>query len=517
MPSTRGFNSYANLHWRLFFYTIVLASSCTSSNPSEKPPAQRLPNIIYILADDMGYGDLQANNPESKIATPNLNRLASEGMRFLDAHAPGSVCSPTRYGILTGRYCWRSRMPRGVVRGYGPSVIRAARTTVAKLLKRKGYHTACIGKWHLGVNWATHGGSYPGESWEGPYSGADELHEDSVDYTYPVTGGPPAAGFDYSFILPASLDMKPYCYLKNNVLEAIPSEYTNGNDLNTGYTEAFWREGKIAPGFEFDQVLPTFIQEAISYVEQQAKSPDPFFLYLPLAAPHTPWVPTEPFEGTSQVGTYGDFVQMVDEYVGRLLTKLAETGQEGHTLVVFTSDNGPYWRPDKIEAYGHRSASIFRGMKADIWEGGHRVPFIARWPGKIPAGVKRGDLVNLTDLLATCAEIVGESLQTDEGPDSRSLLPVLKNETLETPYRESMIMQSSRGVRALRYQNWKYIPVLGSGGFSDPVQVEAKPEEASGQLYDLEKDPGESVNLYSEYPDKVKELSHILDSLTTTL
>ena len=416
----------------------MLLLNCTACFPPtspEEPSTPPLPNIIYILADDMGYGDLEVNNPASKISTPNLNRLASEGMRLLDAHAPGSVCSPTRYGILTGRYCWRSRMPRGVVRGYGPSVIRPSRTTVATFLKRNGYHTACIGKWHLGVNWATHGGKYPGESWEGPYSGADELHEDSVDYSYPATGGPPAAGFDYSFILPASLDMKPYCYLKNNVLEEVPSAYTEGNDLNTGYTEAFWRPGKIAPGFDFEQVLPTFIKEAISYVERQAQTSDPFFLYLPLAAPHTPWVPSESFEGKSQVGTYGDFVQMVDEYVGRLLTKLAETGQKDHTLVIFTSDNGPYWRPDKIEEFGHRSASVFRGMKADIWEGGHRVPFIARWPGKIPAGVKRGDLSSLTDLMATCSDIVGAPLLEDEGSDSKSLLPILMNETLEVPYR----------------------------------------------------------------------------------
>ena len=501
----------------VFIGCITCVISCTSPHSSPDSKDSYPPNIIYILADDMGYGDVGANNPDSKISTPNLDRLASEGMRLTDAHAPGSVCSPTRYAVLTGRYCWRSRMPRGVVRGYGPTVIRESRTTVAKLLKRNGYRTACVGKWHLGVNWATLRGERPGESWEGPYSGADELHEDSVDYSLPVTGGPMEAGFDHSFILPASLDMKPYCYLENNVLVEKPTSFTEGNDLNTGYTEAFWRPGKIAPGFEFDQVLPTFIQEAISFVEQQAANPDPFFLYLPLAAPHTPWVPTEAFNASSEAGTYGDFVQMVDEYVGRLLTRLAETGQKDNTLVIFTSDNGPYWRPDKIEEFGHRSAHIYRGMKGDIWEGGHRVPFIARWPGHIPQGSVRNDLSSLVDLMATCSEIVEDPLQNDEGPDSRSILPVLLDKDLEAPVRESLIMQSSRDVRALRWKNWKYIPALGSGGFSPPVKLEAQAGEAKGQLYDLEKDPEESVNLYLDQAERVQQFKQLLDSLTTIL
>ena len=209
--------------------------------------------------------------------------------------------------------------------------------------------------------------------------------------------------------------MKPYCYLRDNVLVEKPTSFTEGNDLNTGYTEAFWRPGKIAPGFEFEEVLPTFISEAISYIEKQAQNPDPFFLYLPLAAPHTPWVPSDSFQTSSNAGTYGDFVQMVDAYVGQLLEQLEESGQKENTLVIFTSDNGPYWRPDKIEEFGHRSAHIYRGMKADIWEGGHRVPFLARWPGQIPAGVVRDDLTSLADLLATCAEIIEEPLQPDEG------------------------------------------------------------------------------------------------------
>ena len=507
----------AKLYSGIFLGCLCWLFACQSTPSPQDTPNKPLPNIIFILADDMGYGDIGAYNPESKIATPNLDQLAQEGMRFTDAHAPGSVCSPTRYAILTGRYCWRSRMPRGVVRGYGPTVIRDTRTTVPKLLKRKGYETACIGKWHLGVNWATLDGSYPGESFVGPYSGEDELHEDSVDYSTPLTGGPPAAGFDYSFILPASLDMKPYCYLRDNVLVEEPSSYTEGNDLNTGYTEAFWRPGKIAPGFEFEEVLPTFIDEAKSYIEKQAQNQAPFFLYLPLAAPHTPWVPTESFQASSQAGTYGDFVQMVDTYVGQLLEQLEESGQKENTLVIFTSDNGPYWRPDKIEEFGHRSAQIYRGMKGDIWEGGHRVPFLARWPEQIPAGVVRDDLASLADLLATCAELIEEPLGKDEGPDSQSMLASLLGEESNPPYRNSLIMQSSRGVQALRMDNWKFIPSLGSGGFTPPAIVEPGEGEPQGQLYDLDKDPGERVNLYRDFPEKVQEFHYLLDSLTTTL
>ncbi len=472
------------------------------------------PNVIYILADDMGYGDLSLLNPEAKFTTPNIDRLASQGVTFTDAHAPGSVCTPTRYGIVTGRYVWRSRLRRGVVRGYGPTVIEDDRTTLADLYNRNGYTTGCVGKWHLGVNWTLLDGSRPGENWEGPYRGEMELHEDSVDYTQPITGGPQGAGFDYSFILPASLDMKPYCYFENNVLVEAPTEFTEGNDLDRGFNGAFWRPGKIAPGFEFDQVLPTFIDKSIAFIQQEAEKETPFFLYLPLAAPHTPWVPTNDFKGESEAGAYGDFVTMVDAYVGKLLDALEETGQAENTLVVFTSDNGPYWRPDMIEKYNHRAAYIYKGMKADIWEGGHRVPFIARWPERIPSGIMRNDLMSLTDFMATSAAILEDELAPGEGEDSRNMLPALLDMDLESPIRESMIMQSSRGVLAVRSGLWKYIPHRGSGGFSDPHTYEPQPGEAEGQLYHLGDDPSESENVYLEHTDKVNELSELLEQLT---
>ncbi len=473
-----------------------------------------LPNVIYILADDMGYGDLSCLNPQAKFTTPHIDQLAKEGITFTDAHAPGSVCTPTRYGIVTGQYNWRSRLPRGVVRGYGPTVIRDDRTTLADLYNRNGYTTACVGKWHLGVNWALLDGSRPGEDWEGPYTGEMELHEDSVDYAQPITGGPKGAGFNYSFILPASLDMKPYCYFENNIIVEEPTEYTAGNDLHTGYTGAFWRPGKIAPGFEFEQVLPIFIQKATDFIRREAPKSDPFFLYLPLAAPHTPWVPTEEYKGSSQAGEYGDFIRMVDVYVGKLLNSLDESGEADNTLVVFTSDNGPYWRPDMIEKYDHRAAYIYRGMKADIWEGGHRVPFIAKWPARIPGGGTRSDLMCLTDLMATSAAILGDSLVDGEGEDSKNMLPALLNEEIERPLRESLVMQSSQGVLAIREGPWKLIPHRGSGGFSEPGTYEPQPGEPEGQLYNLETDPSETNNLYLDHTEKVKELTELLDQLT---
>jgi len=488
---------------------IFLFIGCTQQD--SKPSPYPHPNVIYILADDLGYGDVSCLNSESKIETPNLDRLAEQGMIFTDAHAPGSVCTPTRYGVLTGTYCWRSRLPRGVMRGYGPSLIREETITLADVFKRNGYTTGCVGIWHLGVNWVTLLGDRPGERWEGPYTGEMELHEDSVDYSRGITGGPMSAGFDYHFILPASLDMKPYCYIENGQLTSLPTDYTAGNDLNTGYMNAFWRPGKIAPDFEFEGVLPTFIDKAIQFIKDQSAQPKPFFLYLPLAAPHTPWVPTQNYEGASEAGMYGDFVSMVDACVGQLLEELEATSEAENTMVVFTSDNGPFWRPAMVDSFQHQAAYIYKGMKADIWEGGHRVPFIVKWPGHVPAGSERQDLMSLTDFLATAAAMLGDSLNAKEGIDSQNMYPAFTDSDVEEPLRVSMIMQSSSGLKAVRKGEWKYIPELGSGGFSEPRTIEPQPGEAEGQLYNLKDDPSETQNVYLEYPDIVQELSSIIN------
>lgn len=479
----------------------------------------RPPNIVYILADDLGYGDLSVYNPESKIETPNIDRLASEGMRFTDAHSPSSVCTPTRYGIMTGRYCWRSKLPTGVLRGYGEALLEKDQTTIASLLKERDYTTGVVGKWHLGLDWVLK------EEFKdsinnktasaNEYGMVTQMNGDWVDFTKKPTDGPLDHGFDYSYILPASLDMEPYCYLENDSLTELPNEYTPGNDLDTGSyaTGAFWRPGKISKGFDFYEVLPTFIEQAKKFVQSHAKDKDPFFLYLPLAAPHSPWVPKEKYDGTSGAGQYGDFVQMVDAQVGDFLKSLDASGVSENTIVIFTSDNGPFWKPDFIERFDHKAAHDYRGMKADIYEGGHRIPFMVRWPGKIKAGSKSNFRTTLTNLMATCAELVGSPLNDDTGEDSQSILPVLLEDEDQIKEAMPIVHHSSRGFFALRKGDWKLIEKRGSGGFSIPAVIEPKEGEAEGQLYNLAEDPSETTNLYNEKPEVLKELQAELNNI----
>jgi arylsulfatase A len=497
-----------------FFYLLIGAMVLYSC--SKKDEAS-LPNIIYILADDLGYGDVSAYNPNSKIETPNIDKLAAEGMRFTDAHSPSSVCTPTRYGILTGRYCWRSELPVGVLRGYGEALLEKDRTTIASLLKENGYTTGVVGKWHLGLDWVlkeTFKDSINNNTARINERGLiTQMNGDWLDFTKKPTDGPLDHGFDYSYILPASLDMEPYCYLENDVLTALPYEHTPGNDLDTGSyaTGAFWRPGRMSKGFDFYEVLPMFIEKAKKFVKDHAKKKNPFFLYLPLAAPHSPWVPTEDYEGSSGAGQYGDFVKMMDAQVGDFLESLEVSGVSENTIVIFTSDNGPFWKPDFIERFNHKAADNFRGMKADIHEGGHRIPFIVRWPGKVEAGKKSNYKTTLTNLIATCAEVIGVSLDDNTGKDSQSILPVLLENEDEITDAIPLVHHSSKGHFAIRNGDWKLIEKRGSGGFSVPVFVEPKEGEPLGQLYNLANDPLETTNLYNEKPEIVKELLMALD------
>ena len=477
-------------------------------------PSEDKPNIVYILADDLGYGDLGCYNPDSKIKTPHVDKLASQGMLFTDAHAPAAVCTPTRYGILTGRYCWRSRLPVGVLRGYGRSLIEQKRTTVADLLKKDGYSCAVVGKWHLGLDWVLkeeYRDSISSEQNQINSVGmVTEMNADYIDFSQKPTDGPLNHGFDYSFILPASLDMDPYCFLENDVLVDLPSEYTDGNDLNTGYTGAFWRKGRIAPGFEMDQVTPTFTEKAIEFITKSSKDEKPFFLYLPFPSPHTPWVPTEEFQNISDAGLYGDFTAMVDGMVGKILDKIDALNLAENTLVIFTSDNGPFWTPELIEKYGHRAAGSLRGMKADAWEGGHRVPFIARWQGRIKESSINDQTISLTNLLSTCAEMLSIDLHANEGEDSHSIWPLLSGEgTYQSP--RAFVHHSSRNYFAIRKNEWKLIMGLGSGGFSKPSIIEPLEGQPAGQLYNLNEDLSESINLYQKYTQKAEELKQIFE------
>ena len=461
---------------------------------------QQRPNIVFIMADDMGYGDLGCYNPDSKIPTPNMDGFADQGIRFTDAHSPSAVCTPTRYGVLTGRYAWRTRMKRGVLGGYSKSLIEPDRMTVASLLKKHGYATGCIGKWHLGFQNA---------------NPADR--EDWVDYWQPLSPGPLTLGFDYFYGIPASLDMDPYVYVENDRPVELPTEEIEDSQHRRQNGGGFWRGGGIAPSFKHVDVLPVITRKAVKFVEKQTQnnSQNPFFLYFPLSAPHTPWLPTEEFRGRSGAGYYGDFTVQVDWSVGEILSALERCGIADNTLVIVTSDNGSHWHERDIDQFGHRSNLHLRGQKADIWEGGHRIPFIARWPGKIQPQTTSDQTICLADLLSTSATIVGEELAEDCAEDSFNILPALVDENLSESVREATVHHSASGVFAIRQGPWKLIEGLGSGGFSNPKVVEPVPDGPEGQLYHLYDDPSETNNLYLEQPEIVKQLTELLDAYRT--
>ena len=447
--------------------------------------ATLLPNIVYVIADDLGWGDLGCYNPRSGVPTPHADRLASEGMRFTDMHSPSSVCTPTRYGILTGRYCWRTRLKKGVLWGYDTNLIESGRLTVASMLKSRGYHTAGFGKWHLGL-------------------GSGER----ADYTKPLRPGPVDHGFDYYFGIPASLDMDPYLYFENDRVLEQPTAHTPGRNTPRG---VFWRPGPIAPGMRVEDVLPTLRDRAIRYIGQRAsRREQPFFLYLPLTSPHTPWLPSSEFRGKSKAGDYGDFVAETDDVLGSVLKALDEQRLTSDTLVIFTSDNGADWTPEDKERFVHRSNARWRGLKRDIYDGGHRVPFIARWPGKVRAGAVTDQLGCLTDLMATAASISGDRPGQRAGEDSVSLLPVL-TATARGPVREAVVHHSSEGLFAIRSGRWKLVLGRGSGGYSKPISEEIKPGQAAGQLYDLSADPGETRDVYAREPQVVARLSALFE------
>jgi len=446
------------------------------------------PHIVLILADDLGWGDLGCYNRDSRIPTPNLDKLATQGVRFTDMHSPSAVCTPTRYGLLTGRYCWRSRLKRGVLQGYSPNLIEEGRLTLASLLKERGYYTAGVGKWHLGLG-----------------------DRERVDFDQPLTPGPREHGFDYYFGIPASLDMAPYLYFENDrVVERATAQTPGSGGGNP--RGAFWRAGAIAPHFDIGEVMPTLTRKAVSIVKERAAKRSPFFLYFPMSGPHTPWMPRDGFRGRSRAGEYGDFVTQIDDSVRQVLAAIEEGGIAKNTLVLFTSDNGAYWPPDQIERYGHRSNAGWRGMKADIFDGGHRVPFLARWPGRTRPGSTCADLGCLTDVVATVAEMTSSRLPREAAEDSFSFLAACTGGARgSSPRRESVIHHSSQGMFAIREGRWKLIAGRGSGGFTKPVVVTPGPGEPAAELYDLSRDPAETENLYLKESGEARRLTGILE------
>jgi arylsulfatase A-like enzyme len=449
---------------------------------------------VFILADDMGMGDVGAYNPASKVPTPSLDTLAASGMRFTDAHSPSGVCTPTRYGLLTGRYSWRTHMKRGVLKGYSPLLIDPARSTIASMLREQGYATAAIGKWHLGLGDA-----------------------EVTDYSKPLSPGPNDVGFDYFFGIPASLDMPPYTFVEDDrVFTSFDGDEIGDSQRRREGGEGFWRGGAIARGFAHEDVQPEIAERSVAYIQEHAKTgnDDPFFLYVPLAAPHTPWLPLPEFIGRSGAGYYGDFVTQVDDTIRRIMNALSETGIVDDTIVVFAADNGARWLPEDIEKWGHRSNMTWRGQKADIHEGGHRVPLIVSWPGRIEPDTESRYITTLTDFYATLADVIDVDPGAEDGVDSESILPALLGED-QAP-RTPVIHHSSRGMFAIRDGDWKLVEGLGSGGFTKPAVIEPVEGGPVGQLYNLAEDPSETTNLYLEKPDVVERLMLLLDEIRGT-
>ena len=474
---------------RIAFLLAILLFSFLSH--AEKP------NIVYILADDMGVGDVQALNPEGKIPTPNIDRLTRNGMTFTNAHSASSVCTPTRYSILTGRYNWRTRLSDGVLWGYSQPLIKPDEMTVGKLLQGQGYATACIGKWHLGMDWTLkEGGLADTETDEDPWS---------VDYTKTLTNGPTTRGFDEFFGISASLDMFPFVFIENDHMIGEPS-----------LDKKIFRKGPAEKDFEGVDVLPALFEKGQEFIKEHAEAAragDPFFLYLPLSAPHTPILPTPEWQGKSAMNAYADFVMQVDAGVGEIMKTLLKTGVLKNTIIVFTTDNGcsPQANFAELAKHGHNPSYVYRGHKADIYEGGHRVPFIVQWLARVPAGTTSEHPVCQSDLIATVADILDVTLEESDGVDSFTMLPVLTTTKSESPLREYTVHHSINGSFAISHGDWKLALCPGSGGWSAPRPGKSDLSKVPPlQLFNLKDDIGETKNVAKQHPEKVTELQAVL-------
>ena len=473
---------------RLFSASVMLATFAASGY-AQSPGSDNRPNMLYILMDDLGYGDVHALNPErGKIATPNMDRLSAEGMTFTDCHASSSICTPSRYSILTGRYDWRTRLQHGVLGGDTPPLIPPGRVTVGEFLKQHGYATAALGKWHLGLAF------------------------DKKDFSKPITDGPLQHGFGYFFGLSASLDMQPYAYIENDHFTQVPSVIKNcaAPDFN--------RPGPAAPDFESLKVVPDLTRKAVDYIRARKAQKQPFFLYLALPSPHTPLVPTKEWQGKSGLGSYGDYVMETDWSVGEVLKAIDGAGLRDNTLVMLTSDNGcaPYVGVQKLEEMGHYPSARFRGYKSDVWDGGHRVPFLVRWPGNIKTNSQSAQIVCLSDLLATCADLLHAKLPANAGEDSVSLLPAFLGADKQ-PLHEAIVNHSGGNGRfAIRQGNWKLELCPGSGGWGQPGDADALKEGLPPiQLYNMHDDVGEKINVEGKNTQVVTNLVKLLEKYVT--
>lgn len=496
--------------WRLFLVIFlgIAWGAVARADSTDRP------NIVLILADDLGYGDLACYNPRSRIPTPHVDRLAREGLRFTDAHSPSTVCTPTRYSLLTGKMAFRINYRSVFVGTGGPCLIRTDQLTLPQLLRVKGYTTALVGKWHVGLTFLDKNGERITES------GVEGVKR--IDFTRPIPDGPIHRGFDHFFgtaCCPTTDFL--YAYIDGDRIPTPPTRLLDKSKLPKHPYSNDNRLGMQAPDFDLEQVDRVFLKKSQEFLRRHAKnSPKrPFFLFHSMQAVHLPSFPAPEFQGKSKQGPHGDFILQMDHIVGELMKELKETGFADNTLVLFTSDNGPetttviHMRADQ----GHDGAYPWRGMKRDQWEGGHRVPLIARWPGKIAPGSVTKQTVCLTDLLATSAEVVGTKLPNRSAEDSYSLLPILLGKDEGKPIREYTLHQTISLALAIRKGPWKYLDHAGSGGNNynlpglKPFALPELAPKAPGQLYHLGDDPGETTNLYDKHPEVVKELKALLE------
>ncbi len=475
------------MNLRTLFLPSLFVGLASLAFAAARPGTANSPHILLILVDDLGYGDPGCYNPQSKIPTPHIDRLAREGLRFTDAHAPGALCHPSRYGLMTGRHPFRTDVSKWPTQ----PLIEENRATLASVLKTRGYRTAMIGKWHLGFQ--------------------------EQGYDRPLPGGPADRGFDRFFGFRASTDIPPYFYLEGDRAVAPPTATIADSPAHPerGYSPIqgrFWRGGGISPGLELVDVLPRFTDEAVAEITAHARQrpAQPLFLYYAPTGPHTPWLPSPEFAGRSGIGTYGDFTMMVDAMIGRVLRALDDTQLAADTLVIFTSDNGPVWYPEDVQRTGHDSSGGLRGMKGSNWEAGHRMPFIVRWPGRVQAGATTAQTVCFTDVMATLAAATGATLAPEAGPDSYSFLPVLLGtQPAAKPVRESLMIG-----RSVRSGRWKWIDGREPVHFGRPSSgTYPAAGEAPGQLYDLDADPRETTNVAAAHPEVVARLRAIFTQL----
>ncbi len=493
---------------RLIAIKLSLVAACVFATE----PATR-PNVVLILADDLGYGDVQCYNPtRGKIPTPNIDRLAAEGMRFTDAHSSSGVCSPSRYTLLTGRYHWRTRLQSGIVEYLEGPLISAERLTIAGLLKQQGYHTACIGKWHLGWDWDIPPDQRalfaPGRR---TFPEVTDRHRDAwqARFSQPIGGGPTTRGFDEYFGTDVP-NWPPYCFIDNDRTIGIPTQFLPQALFENNLAST---SGPALADWQLEAILPALTERACQYIGQRAKSQQPFFLYLPLTSPHTPLAVNESWRGKSGLDSaVADLIMETDDAVGRVLAAVAQSGAEDNTLVIFTSDNGfaPYVGAKHLEERGHFPSGPLRGYKGDAWEGGHRVAFIARWPGVVEPGTVCDQLVHQADVMATVAQIVGVTLPDDAGVDSFSLLPLFEGGA--DPPREHAVSQGARGLFALRKGRWKMLFGPGGGGGWSNLSATA-PDGHPAQLYNLADDPAETKNRYAQQTEIAGEMTGLLQQL----